>query len=188
MEQRAVNPRARWRANHQRTSGVATVTVAQRCRIVDDLIEGARDKIRELHFDHRTHPEHCGANSRADDQRLRDRRVDHALLAERVEQPFGGLERAAQIRHVLAHDEDIFVAAHLLGQRAINRLEASDFHCLSARRWTKSSARWGKSERPAARKYLQVLLEVLAADWFRRNPPPPAPSASPVRQSARERA
>ena len=77
----------------------------------------ARNEIRELHLDHRAHPEHRRADSGADNQRLGNRRVDDAIFAERVEQAFGRFERAAQIGHVLAHDENIFVAAHLLMQR-----------------------------------------------------------------------
>ena len=64
----------------------------------------------------------------ADDQRLRNRRVDHAVFAEGIEQPFGNLERAAQFADVLAHHEDVVVAAHLFMQRLVDRFQIGDFH------------------------------------------------------------
>ncbi len=61
------------------------MAVAQRRRRVDDLVEGAGDEVAELHLEHRTHPQDRRADSGADNQRLRDRRVDYALFAERLE-------------------------------------------------------------------------------------------------------
>ncbi len=58
----------------------------------------------------------------ADDRRLGQRRVDHALAAEAIEQPVGGAEHAAVVRHVLAEDDDALVARHLLVERGVDRL------------------------------------------------------------------
>ena len=63
---------------------------------------------------------------------LRDRRVDHARLAELRQQPFGDLERAAVRADVLAEAEDVRVALHLLEQRLANRLEIGDLGHQSA--------------------------------------------------------
>ncbi len=56
-------------------------------------------------------PGHRGADARADDRVLRDRRVAHALLAELLEQALRHLERALEDADVLAHDEDALVGA-----------------------------------------------------------------------------
>ena len=91
------------------------------------------------------HPQHCGTDSRADDQLFRNRRVDDAFLAEFREQAFGYLECAAELADVLAHHEDIFVAAHLFMERLIDCLEVGDFHLPRSR-------------------YLRPLVETVAAD------------------------
>ena len=65
----------------------------------------------------RTHPHVRRAGRRADDADLGDRRVDHARVAEAVEQAVGHLERAAVRADVLAEAEDVGVALHLLEQR-----------------------------------------------------------------------
>src|SRR5260370_20544968 len=133
MEQRSVNATARRRANHERARNGPTMAVAERRRRVDDLVEGARDEIRELHLEYRPHPQNRSANPSADDERLGNRRIDYAVLAERGEQAVGDLERAAEFADVLAHDEDVFVAPHLFVQCLVNRGQVGDFHPMPSR-------------------------------------------------------
>ena len=52
------------------------------------------------------------AEGGADEALLGDRRVDHALVAELLEQSFRDAERPAEVAHVLADQEDALVLAH----------------------------------------------------------------------------
>ena len=63
---------------------------------------------------HRPQAGHGRADGHADDHRLGQRRVQHAVAAELVVQPVGGEEDAALLAHVLAEHDDRLVAAHLL--------------------------------------------------------------------------
>src|SRR6266566_2625048 len=58
----------------------------------------------------------------ADDRHLGDRRVAYALGAELVQHPLRDAHRAAHLRDVLAHDEDVLVVAHGLRERVANGL------------------------------------------------------------------
>ena len=60
---------------------------------------------------------HGRAHADAGEAGLGDRRVEHALGAELLHQAGQHLEGRAGFGHVLAHDEDARIAAHLLGQR-----------------------------------------------------------------------
>ena len=56
-----------------------------------------------------------------------DWRIDHALGAEFLQQPLRDLVGALIFRDLLAHDEDIGIAPHLLGHGIAQRL--ADGHC-----------------------------------------------------------
>ena len=60
---------------------------------------------------------------RADDRRLRERRVDDAPRPELLLEAERHLERAAVDADVLADDEHALVALHLLAQTVGDRLE-----------------------------------------------------------------
>ena len=104
------------------------MTITQCRGSIDDLVEGARDEIAELHLEHRAHAEDGRADAGADNQGLGDRRIDHAILAKRIEQALGDFEGAAQFGHVFAHDKNIFIAPHLFMQRLIDRGQIGYFH------------------------------------------------------------
>src|SRR5262249_50775191 len=63
------------------------------------------------------------ADGRADDGRLRDRRVDDPALAELLDQAVGHLERAAVDADVLAQQEHALVACHLLAEALADRVD-----------------------------------------------------------------
>ena len=90
---------------------------------VDELVEAAGDEVRELHLADRPHPLDGGADGAADDRRLGQRRVHHAVGAELVDEAVGHLEGAAEDADVLAHHEDALVGAHLLAHRVGDRLQ-----------------------------------------------------------------
>ena len=63
------------------------------------------------------------AGGRADDRRLGDRRVDHALLAELGQQPLGDLEGPPNAPMSSPRQEDALVARHLLVEPLADGLE-----------------------------------------------------------------
>src|SRR5438067_2139989 len=58
----------------------------------------------------------------ADDDLLRDRRVEHTLLTELFHQPARDFERAVVETDVLAEQEDAIVALHFLAERLVERV------------------------------------------------------------------
>ena len=109
------------------TDGASAVPVAERRRLVDDLIEAARDEVGELHLGDRPVAAQRGADADADDRRLGNRRVDDAQLAELVVEPLRDAERAAVRADVLAEDEHFRIAPHLLGERFADGFEVGQF-------------------------------------------------------------
>ena len=63
------------------------------------------------------------ADRRADDAVLGERRVDHALGAELVEQALGRAEHAAGLADVLAQHQHVRVAAHAFPEPVVHRLD-----------------------------------------------------------------
>src|SRR6202022_3032708 len=84
-------------------------------------VVGDEREVNGHQLDHRTQPEHRGADRSADDYLLGDWSVNHALRPELVEQAFGHAICAAERSDVLADEEDGFVALHLFGQRLAQR-------------------------------------------------------------------
>ncbi len=79
-------------------------------------------KSRELDLGHRAQAVERHADRGADDAGLGERRVDHAVGAELVEQARGRAEHAAELADVLAEDDDARVGLHLRAQSVANRL------------------------------------------------------------------
>jgi hypothetical protein len=111
------------RAHHDRDRRAAAVAIAQRGRLVDDLIEAARDEVGELHLGDRAVAAQRRADADADDRRLGDGRIDHAHLAELLVQSLGHAEGAAVRTDVLTQHEHLRIAAHLFGERLADRFE-----------------------------------------------------------------
>ena len=91
-------------------------SIARFRRVVHDLIERAHDEVGELEFDDRTQPFDRRGAGGADEAALRNRRIDDALGSEFVEKAARDLERSAEHRDVLAEQDDVAVAAHLVPQ------------------------------------------------------------------------
>lgn len=53
---------------------------------------------------------------------LRDRSVDHTLLAEAIQETLGDLVCAVVLGDLLTQDEDLLVALELLGQGLVERI------------------------------------------------------------------
>ena len=86
----------------------------------DQLVVGRIGEPRELDLGHRVVAGDGHADGHPHDARLGQRRVDDPLLAEPLHQPVGDPEHPAVPAHVLAQDDDLGVALHLLQQRLVD--------------------------------------------------------------------
>src|SRR6266404_5991434 len=112
MERSAVHAASGRPANHHGRRGVPeVVSLGDEIR---NLIEGADDEIDELHFANGAQAAVAHPASSADNGALADRRVNHALRAEALQQTFAGLEGAAVHADVFPHQNDRRIAFHLL--------------------------------------------------------------------------
>ena len=98
-----------------------------------DRVERASDEVCELQLDDGPIAHPRGADRGADEALLRDRRVDHALLAELVQQSGGDAEGAAEDADVLAEEEDPVVLEESVAQGAPDRLQIGDLAGCSLR-------------------------------------------------------
>src|ERR671915_403997 len=114
--------RALRHADHDRHLDLAAEHVADRRRVVDDLVHREQREVDGHDLDHRPQADHGRADAHADDGVLGDRRVAHALLAEVLEEALRDLEGALEDPDVFAHDEDVLVGLHLLAKRLVERL------------------------------------------------------------------
>jgi hypothetical protein len=110
------------RADRQRHLQLPTAHRPVLRRLVDELLHREREEVLVHDLDDRVHALHGGADPRADDRHLGDRRVAHALRAELGEHALGHAHGAAHLGDVLAHHEHRVVAAHRLRERAADRL------------------------------------------------------------------
>jgi hypothetical protein len=72
-------------------------------------------------------PGHRGAHRGAEDRLLGDRAILHAPLAELLEQPTVDLNTPPGLADVLAEEDDIRIARHLLRDAAGDRLAIGQF-------------------------------------------------------------
>ena len=121
--QRAVDAAAVRRADGHGAAERAVGAVAHPRRLATIWLKAGKMKSANWISGTGRRPFDGGADRDADDHRLGERRVHHAVAAELVEQAVGGQEDAALLADVLAQDDDRLVAAHLLGQRLADRLD-----------------------------------------------------------------
>jgi hypothetical protein len=67
------------------------------------------------------------AGRRTHDRGFGNWRVDHPLLAELLDEPFGHLEGATVVADVLAKNEDALVALHLFPHPLAQGFQVGDF-------------------------------------------------------------
>ena len=97
--------------------------VSQARQLADDLIEGGVGVVGELDLHHRLQPMHAHADGRTDDATLGDRRIQHPLLAVLALQTIGAAEHAAEVAHILAHQDHAGVALQHHIQCGVDRLD-----------------------------------------------------------------
>ena len=119
------------RAHHHRGGEGAVGDRRDLRRVVDELVGRKRQEVEEHDLDDRSQPRHRGADRRAHEGALADRRVAHAYWSEAIEQAARREERAAGARDVLAEEHDRRVAVHLLGDRVGDRFAVLQDHTCS---------------------------------------------------------
>ncbi len=154
VERASVHAAAGRPTNHHRGRGIPEVmSLGDKIR---DLIERANDEVDELHFANGTQAAVAHPASSADDGALADRRINHALPAEALEQTFAGLEGAAVNADIFAHQNDRRVALHLLEHGLLDGFEKRDLRCVRGAAIRTGAVRLGHG-------YLRAFLEALAA-------------------------
>src|SRR5205807_892173 len=113
---------------------LAAEHVAELGALVEDLVHAHAEEVDEHELGHRPEAGGGGAHRRADEPRLRDRRVQHALAPVLLDQALGDSEDATPgvlvfepgyggaARDVLAHQNDGWVTCHLLVEALVDRL------------------------------------------------------------------
>jgi hypothetical protein len=119
--QRAVDAAAPRRTDHERAAEVPVRPVAHPRRLRHDLVERRMDEVGELDLGHRQEPVQRHPDRDADEARLRQRRVDHTILAELLHPAGGDPEHPAASSDVLAEQDDALVVGHLVVQGIADR-------------------------------------------------------------------
>ena len=114
-------------AHHQRAFQLPVRHVAALGKLVRDVVEAHREEIREHDLGDRLQAGHRGAHRGAQDRLLGDRAVLHAPRAELLVQPDRRLEHAAGLADVLAEEDDVGIARHLLRDAAGDRFAIGQF-------------------------------------------------------------
>ncbi len=119
------------RANHQRHRRPATEHVPQFGGLVENLIEAYAHKVNEHQFRHGSQSGRRCPHRRTDKSAFANRRIPHALLTELGNESLGHSQHATPCvllarsshpaGHVLAHDDDSRIAAHLETQCLVYR-------------------------------------------------------------------
>jgi len=116
------DPALEGQADHETHRVDAVGALVQLGHLRDDLVEGGVDKAVELDLDYGAIAAHGEAHRGAHDRRLRERRVDHAVLAEVLLQAVGDAKHPAELADVLAHQEDPAVLLHRATQPLVEGL------------------------------------------------------------------
>jgi hypothetical protein len=107
------------RPDHDRDGDAAAEHVVNVRGSVHDLVEGDEHEVDRHHLRHRAQPGHGGADGGADDHLFGNGCVQHPLFTEFFHQPTGDLEGPVVEPDVLAEEEDVLVAFHLLPERLV---------------------------------------------------------------------
>src|SRR5687768_7819910 len=124
----AVDTRAPRHADDQGNAELAVRAVADARGLVDDLLEGRRAEVRELHLGDGTQPADRRADRNADDRGFSERRVDDAAGPELVDEPLAHAEHAAARADVFAQQDVPLVLPELLEERVMDRLDVRLLH------------------------------------------------------------
>ena len=108
-------------AEHDRAAHLAARHIERLGRRIDDLVDRLHGEVEGHELDDRLQAGERRADAQAGKAVLGDRRVDHALVAELLQQSLRDLVGALIFGDLLAHHEHILVAPHLLGHGVAQR-------------------------------------------------------------------
>ncbi len=114
-------------AHHQRALELPVGHVAALRELVRDIVEAHREEVREHDLGDRLQPGHRGAHRGAQNRLLGDRAVAHAPGPELLVEADGRLEHAAGLGDVLAEEDHVGIARHLLRNAARDGLAIGQF-------------------------------------------------------------
>ena len=117
---------ARRHTHDERDAHLPARHVTQRRRVVHHLVEREQAEVDRHHLDDGSHAAERGADPRADEARLGERRVPDALGAELVEQAEADGEGPAVAADVLAHQEDPLVGRECMTQGSAHGLAVGE--------------------------------------------------------------
>ena len=109
-------------AEHDRGGHLAARHVAGLGGGIDDLVHRLHGEVERHELDDGLQPRERRADAEAGKSMLGDRRVDHAMRAEFLQQPLGDLVGALIFGDLFAHHEHGRIAPHLLGHGVAQRL------------------------------------------------------------------
>jgi hypothetical protein len=121
--QRPVDAGPERRPDRDRAAERPVAAVADPRGLLDDLVHRREDEVGELDLGDRPQPVGGRADAHAGDHRLRERRVDHAVIAELRPEPVRREEDAAFLADVLAEHDHGGVAAHLVPEPLADGLD-----------------------------------------------------------------
>src|SRR5882724_1228640 len=103
----------------------ATPAITALGRIVSQQVKARRDEIDKLELSHRSHSHQCRPARCADNSPFGDRGINHARLAEFVDESIRDLKRTAVSTYVFANDEHGWITLHLLPDTLADRFDKS---------------------------------------------------------------
>ena len=119
--------------NHHRNGVLAAQHEAELRGLVDQHVHGEGDEIEDLDLDHRAKARDRGPDPAADETGFRNRSVPYPFRTELLHEPFRRPEDPAGRADVLAHDDDLGVALHLLVERFVERIHEAEGPAVAVR-------------------------------------------------------
>src|SRR3989304_4080996 len=116
------DPASIWRANRHRNLVLPAGPIPHLRGLAHDLVEPGVNEIHELDLRDGAEPVQGHPDRGANDPALAEGRVEHTVR-ELVDQTLRAPEHAAVPADVLSQKDDSIVAAHLLAQRVVHRLD-----------------------------------------------------------------
>src|SRR6185369_12481965 len=180
----AENPTAHWRTHGHGRREIACAPIAEPRGFRHELIEGGVDIVGELDLRHGPKSVSRHADSHADNAPFVYGRVEYTGLAIFRLQPLGRLEHAPEIADVLAHHDDIGIAAHHHVERAVDCLEHRHAGHSFSPAASRSAIIWSRCSLRCAGTCSNTSSNMVSKLWC-RNPSPSTPLASALRAISR---
>ena len=118
--------RAGGHTDRQGNPRLAAAHIARLRHLVHQLVAGHRHEVAEHDLDDGAQARHGRAQPRADDRRLADGGVAHAILPEQLHQIAADPPNPTERAHILADENDVGIAFHFLAHGFVDGLAVCD--------------------------------------------------------------